>query len=124
MAVWLEKGEDIYQITEPVTMLGRNETNHIVLSVDLVSRVHAMIYEKNGIHYVRDLQSHNGTYVNGEKIEEDIALHDGDVVTVGFDLTFRMGDAPPDGRTQPRRPSEIYRQMTGDLAGQKPPQEK
>ncbi len=123
MAVWLEKGEDIYQITEPVTMLGRNETNHIVLSVDLVSRVHAMIYEKDNIYHVRDLQSHNGTYVNGEKIEDDTALHDGDIIKVGFDLTFRMGDAPPGGRSHPKRPSEVYRQMTGDLAGQKPPEE-
>ena len=123
MAVWLEKGEDIYQITEPVTMLGRNDTNHIVLSVDLVSRVHAMIYEKDSIYYVRDLQSHNGTYVNGEKIKEDTALHDGDIVKIGFELTFRMGDAPQGGRSQPRRPSEVFRQVTGDLAGQKIPEQ-
>lgn len=123
MAVWLEKGEDAYEITEPVIMLGRNETNHIVLSVDLVSRVHAMIYEKDGIYYVRDLQSRNGTYLNGERIEEDTALHDGDTVKVGFDLTFRMGDDPPGGRAQTRRPSEVYRQMTGDLRGQKHPEE-
>ena len=123
MAVWLEKGEDTYEIAEPVIMLGRNETNHIVLSVDLVSRVHAMIYEKDGIYYVRDLQSRNGTYVNSERIEVDTALHDGDIVTVGFDLTFRIGDDPPGSRSQTRRPSEVYRQMTGDLHGQKHPEE-
>ena len=121
MAVWLEKGADTYEITEPVTMLGRNETNQIVLSVDLVSRVHAMIYEKDSLYHVRDLKSQNGTFVNGEIIESDATLHDGDVVKIGFDLTFRMGDAPPGGRTPVKRPNDVYRQVTGNLAGQKHP---
>lgn len=121
MAVWLEKGADTYEITEPVTMLGRNETNQIVLSVDLVSRVHAMIYEKDGLYHVRDLKSQNGTYVNGEKIESDTVLHDGDIIKIGFDLTFRMGDSPPGGRAPLKRPSDVYRQRTGNLFGQKHP---
>ena len=121
MAVWLEKGADTYEITEPVTMLGRNETNQIILSVDLVSRVHAMIYEKDSLYHIRDLKSQNGTFVNGEEIKSDTMLHDGDIIKIGFDLTFRMGDASPGGRTHPKRPSDVYRQATGNLDGQKHP---
>ncbi len=121
MATWLEKGKDVYEIVEAVTMLGRDETNNIVLPVDLVSRVHAMIYEKDGIYSVRDLQSRNGTHVNGQRIEEDTVLHDGDVVKVGFDLTFRIGDAVPGSRPKLDRPKDVYRQATGDLSGQKHP---
>jgi pSer/pThr/pTyr-binding forkhead associated (FHA) protein len=115
MGAWLEKGKDIYEVADPVTTLGRDKANDVVLSIDLVSRVHAMIYEKAGEHFIRDLGSLNGTSVNGKKIEQDQILNDGDVVMVGFELTFRTGEWKPDGRQQARRPSEAYQRRTQAL---------
>jgi pSer/pThr/pTyr-binding forkhead associated (FHA) protein len=117
MGAWLEKGNDIYEIADPVTTMGRDEANDVVLSIDLISRVHAMIYEKNGQHFIRDLGSLNGTRVNGTKIDEDVMLKDGDVVTVGFELTFRTGEWKPSGRQQARRPSEAYKRRTQEFPG-------
>jgi hypothetical protein len=50
--------------------------------------------------------------VNGERIGEDTALRNGDVVTVGFELTFKTGDALPEGRQREKRPDEVYDRMT------------
>jgi pSer/pThr/pTyr-binding forkhead associated (FHA) protein len=41
---------------------------------------------------VRDVGSLNGTYVNGERIERDVPLQQGDEVQVGkFKLVFLIG---------------------------------
>lgn len=121
MSAWLEKGEDVYEITGPVTTIGRDDTNDVTFPIDLVSRVHAILYEKDGSYFIRDLGSLNGTSVNGEKIAADMALRNGDVVTVGFQLTFRMGDAPPGGRQREKRPEEAYQRRTQAFPGAEPP---
>jgi pSer/pThr/pTyr-binding forkhead associated (FHA) protein len=112
MIAWLEKGEDIYEIVPPVTTLGRDETNNITLPIDLVSRVHAIVYENDGSYFIRDLGSANGTSVNGERIGRDTALRNGDAVTVGFELTFKTGETLPKSRERERRPDEVYGRMT------------
>jgi pSer/pThr/pTyr-binding forkhead associated (FHA) protein len=117
MSAWLEKGEDIYEITGPVTTIGRDDTNDVTFPIDLVSRVHAIVYEKDGAYFVRDLGSLNGTSVNGERVGADMALKDGDLLTVGFELTFRIGDAPPGGREREKRPDEAYQRRTQVFRG-------
>lgn len=37
-----------------------------------VGKVHAEIIIKEGVHYIRDLNSRNGTYVNGERIDSNV----------------------------------------------------
>jgi len=120
MTAWLEKGEDIYEITGPVITMGRDDTNDITFPIDLVSRVHAIIYERDGDYFVRDLGSLNGTSVNGERIGSDIALKDGDVLTVGFELMFKVGNAPPGGREREKRPDEAYQKRTQAFPGAEP----
>ena len=115
MAVWLEKGEDVYEIDHPVTTLGRDDINNINLSIDLVSRVHAVIYERDGKYFIRDLGSRNGTKVNGN-IAEDTLLVEGDMVTAGFALTFKTGELPvlKDARKE-QRSDEAYLRTTHSL---------
>ncbi|HZT82695.1 MAG TPA: FHA domain-containing protein, partial [Gemmataceae bacterium] len=47
--------------------LGRAPTNRIVLKDDLCSREHAEVYHARGRWRLRDLNSLNGTRVNGER---------------------------------------------------------
>ncbi|OUS48504.1 hypothetical protein BE221DRAFT_189807 [Ostreococcus tauri] len=51
----------------------------------LLSRRHAHLTCDGDAHYVRDLATTNGTFVNGSRIEakSDVALRDGDVVAFG-----------------------------------------
>jgi pSer/pThr/pTyr-binding forkhead associated (FHA) protein len=66
--------------------IGRVAGNDIVIPDTALSRQHARLeVAENGILLV-DLGSLNGTFLNGERIEGDIPLTDGDVIRVGRTL--------------------------------------
>ena len=69
--------------------IGRDPQNDIVLDDRRVSRKHAEIRLRLGRYTLYDLQSTNGTYVNGRRVAE-IVLSDGDRVAIGgVELHFR-----------------------------------
>jgi len=51
-------------------VVGRSKECDITLAAAHLSRRHAMLLVKNGLLYVKDLGSSNGTYVNGKRIAE------------------------------------------------------
>ena len=60
-----------------------------------LSRRHALVSEREGAHYLKDLGSTNGTYLNGEKIDSDknYELKDGAVIKMGpLQLTYHKGN--------------------------------
>lgn len=63
--------------------LGRKEENSIVLVDQHVSSNHAKLLIKNEILYIEDLNSTNGTLVNGEKISGRVKLYSQDIIEVG-----------------------------------------
>ncbi|WP_182354670.1 FHA domain-containing protein [Flaviflexus huanghaiensis] len=74
------------------TMAGRHPKSEIFLDDVTVSRQHCEFLRHEGVFYVRDHGSLNGTYVNRERIDE-IALEAGDEVQIGkYRLTFH--DSP------------------------------
>jgi pSer/pThr/pTyr-binding forkhead associated (FHA) protein len=72
------------------TTIGRNPTTDITLLDDGISREHAIIlYDADSDSYqLEDLQSTNGTQVNGKRVRS-VTLSDGDEVRVGRTL-FRF----------------------------------
>lgn len=63
---------------------GQNEPVKYLISGDgKVSRNHCMIYENGGILYLKDLQSSNHTYLNGNIVTNATCLGNGDVIRVG-----------------------------------------
>jgi FHA domain-containing protein len=64
-------------------VMGRGTGCDIVLDGDDVSRRHAKAMPTDDAVIVEDLGSHNGTFVNGERIEGPSRLGHGDVFTVG-----------------------------------------
>ena len=62
--------------------VGRNHTSDIFLADPSVSRNHAVLEIKEGCLVVRDAGSSNGTFVNGQRVEER-TLRSGDVVAFG-----------------------------------------
>ena len=76
---------------EPL-LIGRDQQNDVVLDDPRVSRKHAEIRLRLGRYTLYDLQSTNGTYVNGRRVAE-VVLNDGDRISVaGLDLIFRSAD--------------------------------
>jgi type II secretory ATPase GspE/PulE/Tfp pilus assembly ATPase PilB-like protein len=67
--------------TEPLT-IGRHSKNKIVLEDGAASRFHAALENTSQGVLVRDLNSSNGTLVNGEKVRERL-LTDGDLIRIG-----------------------------------------
>ena len=76
-----DKGKRFNQLATPVT-IGREEGNLIQLNDHRVSRHHLKIYENGNVVIITDLQSTNGTKVNGELVRT-WQLHPGDLITLG-----------------------------------------
>lgn len=65
----------------PLT-IGRKETNHIVINNLAVSGMHARVeYTKDGV-FIYDLESKNGTFINGKTIIKS-RLNNGDEIVIG-----------------------------------------
>jgi membrane-bound lytic murein transglycosylase D len=71
-----------YKLAQDVIRIGRKADNDIVLSGNTVSGHHAEIHRKSQSYLLRDLDSTNGTIVNGERIREK-RLQNGDQIEVG-----------------------------------------
>jgi pSer/pThr/pTyr-binding forkhead associated (FHA) protein len=80
----LRKGEDeiILPLVLRETLIGRIDSNHVVLEDPTVSRVHAKVVLGKDSIEIEDCGSSVGTQVNGELIDRAF-LHHGDVVKVG-----------------------------------------
>jgi len=68
--------------------IGRGEENDIRLTHSTVSRQHTVVYLEDGQPFVQDMESRNGTFLNGERVEK-AALSSGDIVWVG-DVALRF----------------------------------
>mgnify|MGYP001039926115 CR=1 FL=1 len=77
-----ESGQ-VFPLGFEVVTIGRHEDNIVVLPDPNVSRHHAEISHQGGRWAIRDLDSANGTYVNGESIRDPYVLRHGDVIRVG-----------------------------------------
>jgi len=65
------------------TGIGRDDANDIVLKDRFISKKHARIIKDKGIYFLEDLNSANGTFLNGEKVTEAIELKDKDLIDIG-----------------------------------------
>ena len=83
------------QLTKDRTTLGRRPYNDIVIDNLAVSGEHAVIHMGGAEVVLEDLNSTNGTYVNGKVIKKQ-ALQNGDAIEVGkYKIRF-VGDTAAD----------------------------
>lgn len=63
-------------------LVGRHQDAEILLQSTDISRKHAALLFRDDHIWVKDLNSTNGTFVNGERVEQEqeIELHDGDML--------------------------------------------
>jgi len=68
--------------------IGRLSKNDFVINDPFLSGNHAEFFSEDGIYYMRDLGSKNGSFINNVKIEYDaVPLNNGDKIQIG-QLTF------------------------------------
>ena len=87
---WLLEGETtssgelnhVFVNTSPFRV-GRHSSNHLTISNRTVSGKHAELILENGGLFLGDLDSTNGTFLNGKRVRTAVPLADGDIIHFG-----------------------------------------
>ena len=74
-------------------LVGRHQDAEILLQSTDISRKHAALLFRDDHVWVKDLKSTNGTFVNGERVEQEqeIELHDGDMLQFASFMFMILG---------------------------------
>jgi pSer/pThr/pTyr-binding forkhead associated (FHA) protein len=85
-----------YELQASETLIGRNPTTDIALLDEGISREHALILydEVSDSYAVEDLQSTNGTQVNGKRVRSATLTH-GDELRIGRTLFAFLREPEP-----------------------------
>jgi pSer/pThr/pTyr-binding forkhead associated (FHA) protein len=73
-------------VKTPVANIGRADYNDLVIPDESVSTTHAKLQRREGVWVLVDLDSTNGTFVDGERVKGETPLSPG--------VTVRFGDIP------------------------------
>ncbi len=87
-----EKDESLvgtYFQLSPLTTIGRNSRNSIVLNDNFVSGNHALLSWRDTQWWIEDLGSRNGTKLNDVDLTDPIVLSPGDIITIG-EFKFKL----------------------------------
>lgn len=71
-----------YTLTSPIYLIGREEACAVQLDLEGVSRRHCELVQVGSGYEIRDLDSTNGTFVNGNRVETRV-LAEGDRIALG-----------------------------------------
>jgi pSer/pThr/pTyr-binding forkhead associated (FHA) protein len=83
-----------FEFTENVITIGRTPENDIQISFDKrASRKHALVEKRDNDFFIKDLESRNGTFVNGKPVKGEVQVFSGDILTAGeTDIRLEVGD--------------------------------
>ena len=82
----------LVELAKNPTNIGRVPGNDILIAMPLVSKRHARIeVDGDGLYWIEDLKSSNGTYVNGERLSAPKLLQDGARVQVAITSQYPNG---------------------------------
>jgi pSer/pThr/pTyr-binding forkhead associated (FHA) protein len=75
-----------------IKTIGRSPGAEFIVDAALVSRLHCQLTATTDRLQVKDLDSTNGTFVNGKRVQ-DADLHEGDILSIGrVDLVVSRSD--------------------------------
>ena len=101
------------QITKDKTTLGRRPYNDIVIDNLAVSGEHAVLQMLGADVFIEDLNSTNGTYINGKAVKKQLLAHN-DTVEIGkYKIKFLVADGSDYEATQILRPGVQTQQPPG-----------
>jgi Nif-specific regulatory protein len=88
--------DSVFELGEAELSVGRDSTNRVRLADSLLSRRHCRVTREGGRFLLTDLESLNGTFVNGRPVREH-PLADGDRIGVGESrMVFLTGERGPE----------------------------
>lgn len=71
-------------------IIGRDDVCDVVIPERKISRQHLKIFRQQSDFYIEDLNSSNGTWLNGKKLEGTSALFDGDEINLSGEASLRF----------------------------------
>jgi len=101
------KRTSVHLAGRPSVTFGRSPEADISIPDAKVSRIHAEIKLWDGEYVIKDLQSRNGTFINGTRADVAV-LKSGDVIRVG-PTEFQVGKEPEKGT------GTIIREVTDEM---------
>lgn len=104
LITFTKKGDrKTFDLTKPTVVIGRKTDADLRVPLADISRSHCEFTLQNGNVHVRDLDSSNGTFVNGEQVTEK-EIEAGDVIRLG-PITFTVQiDGKPENIEPPKAP--------------------
>lgn len=90
----------VIELNREEFILGREESTDVHIPSPAVSRRHACIRIRAGRVTLEDLNSSNGTFVNGRKIQGSVDLHPGDRISLGRSIIIALEGPPEDHPAQ------------------------
>ena len=114
----LKTTKEVYKLSKQRTTIGRNRNCQIVINNNTVSKDHALIeFDEDYNCAIKDLNSSNGTYVNGEKLKTSpMKLRTGDKIQFGkyeIDFIFESFHLSNDTKTEPDLAMELNKNSFG-----------
>ena len=104
------------QLTKDRTSLGRRPYNDIVIDNLAVSGEHAVLQMSGNEVFVEDLNSTNGTYLNGKAVKKQ-QLNNGDTVEIGkYKIKYLVEEGSDYEKTQIIRATEGASPLVGGAA--------
>lgn len=82
---------NVQQFTTPQIVLGRGGDVQVTLEDEAISPIHALIEERDGQHFISDLGSRTGTYLNGKRVLESEIPSESEVRLGPFVIQFFIG---------------------------------
>ena len=105
------------QITKDKTTLGRRPYNDIVIDNLAVSGEHAVLQMVGADVFIEDLNSTNGTYINGKAVKKQLLAHN-DTVEVGkYKIKFMVDDGTDYEKTMIMKPGSMAPGAGGYASG-------
>ncbi len=75
--------QKFYKLYFDNNVVGRDDTSNIQLLEDSISRKHCAIFIENASFKIKDLESTNGTWLNGAPLKGSESLVNGDIIQLG-----------------------------------------
>src|SRR5260370_2677690 len=88
----------IIEVNKPITRIGRDPGNDIVIADPAVSRYHARLIEHNGTWSIEKLAASNTLTINGLPIQQATINHN-DIIRIPADTSFLFLPATEQQRT-------------------------
>ena len=84
--------QNVYPLKKD-NVIGRGRSVQVQISSPFLSKEHAHLFEEDGVYYLEDLHSANGTLLNGEIVTDAVAIYSKDIVTlVEVEFLFMTGE--------------------------------